>query len=93
MNISQGKSYPVFWHRDALHSVVMYGVVNHCLLPLQAVPLPVGNSNLNRRTIHRYASGQLHIRRRSEKSTIILVSIVMIFLTCHFFRLSVLVIF
>lgn len=55
----------------------------------QTVALPPHtNSTLNRRTLHRYASGQLHIRRRREKSTLILVSIVMIFLGCHIFRVS-----
>ena len=33
--------------------------------------------------------GQLHIRRRKEKSTLILISIVLIFLVCHLSRLCI----
>lgn len=49
---------------------------------------PQRDSSLHRRTLKRYASGQLHIRRRREKSTLILVAIVTIFILCHMVRLG-----
>ncbi|TRY61862.1 hypothetical protein TCAL_12552 [Tigriopus californicus] len=50
---------------------------------------PQRDSSLHRRTLKRNASGQLHIRRRREKSTLILVAIVTIFILCHMVRLGI----
>lgn len=50
--------------------------------------LATGCKELNLRTQQRYASARSQIRRRREKSTLILVSIVLIFMVCHMFRLS-----
>ena len=44
-------------------------------------------SKLTQRTLFRYANGQQHIMRKREKSTIILVSIVLAFISCHTLRI------